>query len=125
MLEKARARGVYDALIVGDMESGLGEKLYDLVVAADTLVYLGALDGTMKAVAAALKADGFFLFTTEAKEGEAFELGPKRRWRHSEPYLRALAARTGFDVAGFMTCVPRHESNIPVPGFAVALRKRN
>ncbi len=123
MLEKARARGVYDALLVGDIESGLGEGLYDLVIAADTLVYLGDLGATMKAVAGALKADGFFLFTTEAKDGEAFELGPKRRWRHSEPYLRRLAGQHGFDIAGFMTCVPRHEANTPVPGFAVALRK--
>jgi len=127
MLEKARARGGYDALITGDIESGLGEALYDLVIAADTLVYLGDLEATMKAVATALKPSGFFLFTTEAKEGQendgAFELGPKRRWRHSESYLRTLAARHGFDIAGFMTCVPRHEAGVPVPGFAVALRK--
>ncbi len=123
MLEKARARGAYDTLITGDIERGLGEALYDLVIAADTLVYLGDLNATMKAVAAALKPSGFFLFTTEAKEGEDFELGPKRRWRHSESYLRGLAAQHGFDIAGFMTCVPRHEANVPVPGFAVALRK--
>lgn len=83
----------------------------------------------MTAVATALKPSGFFLFTTEAKEGQEnnlpFELGPKRRWRHSETYLRALAARHGFDIAGFMTCVPRHEAGVPVPGFAVALRKIN
>ena len=124
MIEKARARGIYDALFVGDIESGLGEGLYDLIVAADTLVYLGNLSATIKAVAAALNPGGFFLFTTEAKEGEGFELGPKRRWRHSETYLRALAGDNGFAVAGFMTCEPRHEAGVPVPGFAVALKKR-
>jgi predicted TPR repeat methyltransferase len=76
MLEKARARGGYDALIVGDIESGLGEALYDLVIAADTLVYLGDLDATMKAVAAALKADGYFLFTTEARRARRSSLAP-------------------------------------------------
>lgn len=123
MVEKARARGVYDALLVGDIESDLGKARYDLVIAADTLVYLGDLSATMKAVAAALKSDGYFLFTTEAKPGETFELGPKRRWRHSETYLRDLAAAHGLAVAGFMTCEPRHEAGVPVPGFAVALRK--
>ena len=38
-----------------------------------------------------LSPDGYFLFTVEAKEGDGFELGPKRRWRHSEAYLREQA----------------------------------
>lgn len=125
MIEKAEARGAYDRLWVGDIENGLGTDDYDLVIAADTLVYLGDLETTLTAVATALKVDGFFLFTVEAKDGDGFELGPKRRWRHSEAYLRDAAARHGFDVAGFMTCVPRTEAQVPVSGFAVALRKTN
>ena len=125
MVEKARARGIYDGLSVADIESGFGASLYDLVLAADTLVYLGDLDAAMHAVAGALKADGFFLFTVEAKEGEGFELGSKRRWSHSERYLRDMAERHGFDVAGLLTCVPRMEANAAVNGFAVALRKNS
>jgi predicted TPR repeat methyltransferase len=123
MIAKARARGVYDALAVADIESGLGVARYDLVVAADTLVYLGDLDAAMRAVFAALKPDGLFLFTVEAKSGDGYELGPKRRWRHSEIYLRALAATHGFGVAGFMACVPRTEAHAAVNGFAIALKR--
>lgn len=123
MIGKARARGIYRHLKVGDIEAGLGQGAYDLVLAADTLVYLGDLEPVMGGVAAALKPDGFFLFTVEAKEGEGFELGPKRRWRHSEAYLRTLAERHGFELAGLMTCVPRMEAHTAVNGFAAALRK--
>lgn len=123
MLDKARNRGIYDDLKVADIETGLGNARYDLVVAADTLVYLGDLDPVMNAVGAALKADGFFLFTAEAKPGEGFELGPKRRWRHSEHYLRDRAAAHGFAVAGLMACVPRTEAHEAVNGFAVAFHK--
>jgi len=127
MIAEARARGVYDALTVGDIESGFGSEDYDLVVAADTLVYLGDLEVTFAKVWAALRSGGTFLFTVEAKDEakdeNGFELGPKRRWRHSENYLRALAARHGFAVAGLMACVPRHEAQLPVNGFAVALTK--
>lgn len=123
MIDKARARGVYDNLTVGDIESGFGTARYDLVIAADTLVYLGALEPVMKAVAAALKPGGFFLFTVEAKPGDGFELGPKRRWRHAETYLRNIAAAHAFSVAGLMACVPRHEAHQAVEGFAVALLK--
>lgn len=125
MIEKARGRGIYDFLVVADIENALASAAgcYDLVLAADTLVYLGALEATMQGVARALKADGFFLFTVEKKEGEGFELGPKRRWRHSESYLRALALADGLDIAGLLTCNPRTEAGTPVEGLAVALRQ--
>ncbi len=122
MVEKARARNLYARLLVGDIESALdGTQRYDLLLAADTLVYLGDLEPVFERARRNLRNNGFFLFTVESKHGEGFELGPKRRWRHSEAYLRELAARTGFDVAGFMAAVPRHEANHPVEGFAVAL----
>jgi predicted TPR repeat methyltransferase len=120
MIEKARARGIYDALQVSDIETvRLGT--YDLVLAADTLVYLGDLARLFRTVAGLLLPDGYFLFTTEAKEGGGFELGPKRRWRHSEAYLREQAGAAGLSVAGLVAASPRTEANQPVPGFAVAL----
>ena len=123
MIEKARARGTYSDLAVADLESYLESsgRLYDLILAADTLVYLGDLARVFAGVRHRLKPDGFFLFTTEKKEGEGFELGPKRRWCHSEAYLRAAAAAAGLDIAGLIAASPRNEANVPVEGFAVAL----
>lgn len=128
MIEKARARGVYDHLAVADLESALAAPnrifagpAYDLILAADTLVYLGDLALVFKAAHARLAPDGFFLFTVE-QAAQGFELGPKRRWRHSEAYLRRLAEEAGFTVAGLLAATPRHEAGQPVPGFAVALR---
>jgi predicted TPR repeat methyltransferase len=120
MIEKARARGLYDRLLVGDIETARTGP-YDLILAADTLVYLGDLAPLLRAVAAQLLPDGYFLFTTEAKEGDGFELGPKRRWRHSEAYLREQAGLVGLSVAGLVAASPRTEANQPVAGFAVAL----
>ena len=120
MIAKARARGIYDTLIVGDIEA-LPEGRYDLILAADTLVYLGDLAPLFRTLGAGLSPDSYFLFTIEAKDGEGFELGPKRRWRHSETYLRELARQNGFSVAGLVTASPRTEANQPVAGFAVAL----
>jgi len=119
MIEKARARRIYDRLSVGDIETADGQ--YDLWLAADTLVYLGDLSRILAAAQRALSTGGFFLFTIERKNGEGFELGPKRRWRHSENYLRQQAQAHGFDVTGLMECVPRHEAGQPVAGFAAAL----
>ena len=120
MIAKARARGIYDSLVVGDIEV-LPAGRYDLILAADTLVYLGDLTPLFRTLGAHLSPDGYFLFTTEAKDGEGFELGPKRRWRHSEAYLREQAHLAGLSVAGLVAASPRTEANQPVAGFAVAL----
>ena len=93
------------------------------MIAADTLVYLGDLEATMQSVARALRPDGFFLFTVEKKEGEGFELGPNRRWRHSESTVRGLASANGLEIAGLLACSPRTEAGAPVEGLAVALFK--
>ena len=120
MIEKARTRGVYDCLTVGDIETALAGA-YDLILAADTLVYLGDLTPLFHAAATHLTPDGYFLFTTEAKEAGGFELGPKRRWRHSEAYLREGARAAGMNVAGLIDASPRTEAGQSVAGFAVAL----
>ena len=125
MIEKARARGIYDRLAVADLETLLAEQgpSYDLILAADTLVYLGDLAPVLAGAARRLAPQGYFLFTVEKNEGEAFELGPKRRWRHSEGYIRTEAARAGLNLAGIVAASPRQEANQPVEGFAVALSR--
>jgi predicted TPR repeat methyltransferase len=122
MIEKAKARGIYDHLAVADLESALAQDgpAYDLILAADTVVYLGDLTALFAHAAARLAPDGFFLFTVE-KADAGFELGPKRRWRHAESYLRETAQKAGLTVAGLITAAPRREANQPVEGFAVAL----
>jgi predicted TPR repeat methyltransferase len=124
MIQKARARRIYDHLEVADLETALSSPgpQYDLILAADTLVYLGDLKTVFQAAPARLHPDGYFLFTVEKADGDGFELGPKRRWRHSEAYLRRLARRAGFTVAGLVAATPRREANQPVQGFAVALK---
>lgn len=123
MVEKARARSLYRNLAVADIETARGEDDYDLILAADTLVYLGDLSATFRNVARHLKPGGHFLFTVETSSGTNFELGPKRRWRHSEAYLRRIADTEGFEVAGMLACSPRTEANVPVEGLAVALNR--
>jgi predicted TPR repeat methyltransferase len=128
MIHKARQRGFYRQLAVADLETALSSPQvfglsphYDLILAADTLVYLGDLAKLFEDARTRLNPDGYFLFTVERAEGAGFELGPKRRWRHSEGYLRNLAEQAGFTVAGLVAATPRHEANHPVEGYAVAL----
>ena len=124
MIEKARARNIYDTLRVADLETALAEESarFDLILAADTLVYIGDLSSLFAAASRRLAADGVFLFTVEKADAPSFELGPKRRWRHSQSYLRTEAHRAGLDVTGLLACHPRTEAGVPVEGLAVALK---
>ena len=124
MIEKARGLGIYDALTVGDIEEAPSkiERQYDLILAADTVVYLGDLTKLFAAARARLAEDGIFLFTVEKGDGEGFQTG-KRRWRHSESYLRKTAEAAGLSVGGMIACSPRMEAGVPVEGLAVALSR--
>lgn len=124
MLEQARALKIYDTLVAGDVEQ-LPETLrgpYHIAVAADVLVYLGDLAPLFATVRSRLRSDGLWLFTAERGEAHDFERGPKRRYRHSETYLRALAEGHGFDVSSLVECVTRYEAGEPVGSWAAAFR---
>jgi predicted TPR repeat methyltransferase len=125
MIAKARERGLYAALETADLETALNRKgpAYDLILAADTLVYLGDLEPVFRGAAHRLKASGFFLFTVEAAAEKDYELGEKRRFRHSAAYLRKLAKIAGLEIMGLLECSPRMDSGYPVEGLAVALQR--
>jgi predicted TPR repeat methyltransferase len=125
MMQAARARGIYDEFFPGDLEAvlpGLPHR-YDLVIAADTMVYLGDLRPTLANVARLLDRGGFFLFTVEKKDGEGWEQTSANRFRHSASYVRAEAERAGFAAIIVADCTLRHEGNEPVAGMAVAMQR--
>jgi len=125
MIEAARARGVYDDLILDDLETALAVpgRSYDLILSADTMVYLGDLAPTFSGVAKRLVPGGFYIFAVEAKTADGWEQTPANRFRHSEAYLRAEAARAGLAFAGSMETVLRLEADEPVAGLVAAVSK--
>jgi len=125
MIEAAQSRLLYDDLILGDLEILLPAPgpSYGLILAADTMIYIGDLAPTFAGVARRLEPGGFYLFAVESKEDDGWEQTPMNRFRHSETYLRSEAARAGLTFVEIMECPLRHEAAAPVAGFAVALRK--
>jgi predicted TPR repeat methyltransferase len=123
MLAKARSLSLYDDLILADVED-LPEALtgFDMIIAADVLVYLGDLAKVFGQARDRISAQGLWAFTIERNDSGDYALGPKRRYRHSEAYLRRLAAAHGFEIVSLIECVTRHEAGIPVPSVAAVLR---
>jgi len=125
MAEQARARGVYDSVAVGDLvpEMAGRSQHYDLVIAADVLIYLGDLAPVFSAAHDALRAGGHFAFTVERGEGKTYTLQQTGRFAHAEPYLRRLADESGFSVTLLEPTVTRREKGEPVPGLLCVLSR--
>lgn len=125
MVEKARARDIYDDLMVADVVSALRESLrsWDLLVAADVLVYVGDLVPVFAAAHHALCRGGLLLFSVEQDATKDFVLREAGRYAHSPVYVRMLAAQHGFMVQAEEAAVLRQNLGADVPGGLYALRK--
>lgn len=124
MVEKAALRGVYDRLAVDDLSAALmSSAAWDLVIAADVMVYVGDLAPVMAGVADALRAGGLFAATVERADGDGFMLGPNRRYAHGEAHIRESAARAGLSVLLVEPVIPRWERGMPVAGLLFVVRR--
>jgi predicted TPR repeat methyltransferase len=125
MAEQARARGIYDTVVVADLvsETARRDGFYDLVVAADVLIYLGDLAPVLAAAHGALRPNGHFAFTVERGEGEGYSLQPTGRFAHAEPYLHRLASEQGFSVLTLDPVTTRREQGEPVSGLLCLLSR--
>ncbi|WP_224360298.1 class I SAM-dependent DNA methyltransferase [Hyalangium versicolor] len=124
MLEQARARGVYDALHPGELHALLeaSQGPYELIVAVDVLVYLGALEPLFERVARRLAPGGLFAFTVEKDTEPGYRLQPTGRYSHHLDYLRACARTVGLTPVVEREAVLRTERGQPVWGHVVVLR---
>ena len=120
MLEKARARKVYDELIAGELGALLerGEAaVYDLITAADVYPYIGAMEETFSQCRRLLREQGWFALSVEAWEGaEAYVLRDTNRYAHASAYVRDAARDLGFRELARADVVLRKNRGQPVHG---------
>ena len=124
MLDRARDKNVYDALVEGELTDCLRRtrEAFDLIVSADALVYFGALDEVAAAAAMALKPGGDFLFTLEDAADRDAPLGYRLelhgRYSHARSYVERMLAGAGLE-SRVAEADLRMESGTPVAGLVV------
>lgn len=129
MLERARGRGVYDALETAELTAYLEAhpRSFDAIIAADVLVYFGDLHGFAGAAARSLRPGGHLVFTVEeklgAQGGAGFRINPHGRYSHEEAYVRRVLADAGLAVGAIGRASLRTEDLEPVAGLVVAARR--
>ncbi len=124
MLAKLAEKGGYDATAEADIEGYLerSEPGYDLIVAADVLVYFGALDRVLAGVRRALAPDGVLAISVEESTGTApFELKRHGRYAHRRAYIESAAAAVGLRTELAETAELRDEGRKPVVGLLMVL----
>lgn len=123
MLERARQRGSYNLLHVGDMVEFLlaRPRSYDVVVAVDVFVYVGKLDSAFAATRQALRPGGLLAFTVEMQNEGTFALRETKRYAHSPDYIDRLATTHGFSLRHMKRRVLRMNQGEEVTGLVVVL----
>jgi predicted TPR repeat methyltransferase len=124
MLELAQRRGIYDALQQDEVHVALAkmpESSCDVVLAADTLIYIGDIGDLFGLVSRVMKPGGSFLFTVETGD-IGYALSPTGRYSHAEDYLRRCALGK-LHYADHIDAVIRIEEGKVTPGRAYRFTK--
>ncbi len=125
MLEHARRKKIYNALLVGDVCEQLLQlpDLFDLFIAADVMVYIGNLEQLFNAVTSKASPGAYFAFSVESKQQNDFILQDTGRYAHSAAYISRLAAASDFTVIAQEQAGIRKEGDTWIPGEIYILQK--
>jgi predicted TPR repeat methyltransferase len=127
MLEQAALRGCYDELTCSELSVYLSSQTarFDLIVAADVLVYIGNLAALFAAAKLALRNGGLFAFSVEqgsATRSEDFHLQASHRYAHSGTYVQRLAHQHGFSIAEMQAAIARQDQGADIHSWVVVLK---
>jgi predicted TPR repeat methyltransferase len=124
MLAVAERKRIYDRLVAGDLIAFLeaDDQLFDLIVAADVLVYFDDLAPVLRPAARRLAASGAIAFSIETHAEDGVILRDTLRFAHGEAHLRAAAGAASLEVAYLAKASTRTEKNLPVEGILAVLR---
>lgn len=119
MLEKAKARNLYDELhceeVVRFCDRSRGK--FDLIVASDTLNYFGDLEQVMESMKGSLRSGGrcaFFVERMEDGSMENFRLERHGRFSHRPGYVEDCLAVAGLRLLARSAAPVRSEAGGPV-----------
>jgi len=112
MIEHARAKGIYDRLVAGELLEFLAAESgaqHHLVLAADVFVYCGDLAPVAAAASRVLTPNGLFAFTVETHDGPGIQLQPTLRYAHSVEHLESAIAAAGLKIVHLGAASTRKE----------------
>lgn len=129
---------LYDALLNMDLEEMTINNVlfqaipttpvqaFDLIVAADVLVYFGNLESILAKFASLSLPHAFLVFTCEKADPSEAPLGwrllPTGRFSHTKDHVTTVATLAGYDLVQYEEIIPRTEKGEPVQGHLFAFQ---
>lgn len=127
MIEAARERKRYHKLVVGEFVEFMSrhKNSFDVVLAADSLHFLGDLTEFIENAFSALKKDGVLLFSVD--EGplgsDTYELLANGRFVHSPQYIMETLGAQGIAGGSIRRAKVRVEKNTAIHGLLIGVEK--
>lgn len=126
MLDLAADKKIYTELHHMPMENYLAQcnKKFELIYAADSLIYIGDLLPLFQHVKSVLTDKGLFIFSVEKKlekNEEKFVLQKTGRFTHDVNYLKNITQECGFLWLSCEAVTLRMQEDHPVEGYIVVL----
>ncbi len=131
MLQQAARRNLYDVLVCADIIAFLNAQpaAFDLLVAADVLIYIGDLADLFAAAGSALRPGALLAVSTETahpKEAAAaagYSIRPSGRFAHADAYVIEQAAPC-FVMHGAIPTTVRLDAGRDLPGSMFVFQRR-
>ena len=100
MIDAAKKKNVYDHLLEDDIINFLQQTTatFDLIIACDTLIYLGEMGSLFSLLSQRLSNKGTILLSTEYYQDKGYKLQPSGRYAHSQSYIQGLAKANGLKI---------------------------
>jgi|GEM_PF-190907 len=125
MVRKCRDVEAYDAAWQDDAVHALRTFATDsasAIMAGDVVGYIRDLEALLREASRVLRADGVWVMCVEEADATAdVVMGPARRLKFSENYIRRVAAEAALAVTALVRTTLREESGQPVEGLVVTL----
>jgi predicted TPR repeat methyltransferase len=122
MIEQARAKGLYNRLVVAELTeflTGEAGAQHHLALAADVFVYCSDLAPIAAAVAGVLAPGGMFAFTVETQDEPGVKLQGTLRYAHGAAHVQAALSAARLRLLQLTEVSTRNEKGAPVPGLLV------
>jgi predicted TPR repeat methyltransferase len=127
MIDVARRSGAYAMLTVASLDEAVAaapEGTFDLITAADVLVYLGDLSSVFASIARVLTPGGLFAFTAQRCHAGGHAFGADLRFAHSPGCIETALAGAGLLTEQLDALWARRENGRPVPGLVGVAHRR-
>lgn len=120
MVDIARSTGLYQEVVMADINtalSALGEAV-DVILGADLVIYVGALEELFGLSADKLKKGGLFILTVEedTTETQGYKLQPSGRFTQTVDYMEDMCKRFGFGIIEAQEFPLRQQGEKTLPG---------